>query len=612
MFNFKENLTKIVESGYLPEDNAETRRKKAALTLVPLIIGPAAFIWGSIYFYLGHPLSGSIPMSYSVISVLTLVYYFKNKKTEFLEKSQLLLVLLLPFFLMWSLGGFFHGSTVMIWALFTPIAASIFMDKNNALIWFIAYFVLLLISAAIQNFLSANITPIPEAARVTFFILNLGAGSAGLYLLVSYTSNQEKLAITRLNRKQQELERKSEGLRVTNVQLAEARVSADAANLAKSNFLANMSHEIRTPMNAIIGMTHLALQTELNDKQKSYIGKAHHSAENLLGILNDILDFSKIEANKLELEAVDFQLEAVIDNMITLTKLMAEEKGIQLSVCIDPDVPKYLNGDPLRLSQVLINLGDNAVKFSNRGDAISFKVTLQEETELDARLQFNVQDTGIGITPEQQERLFQPFSQADNSTTREYGGTGLGLVISQKVVQMMDGEIWVESEQDVGSTFTFTVHLKKQQGSLSQIGSSDAQSKSTYNEATARLHGAKILLVDDNDLNQEYLCELLEMIGITVETAFNGQEALNLLANQDFDGVLMDCQMPIMDGYEATHQIRKQEKFKDMPVIAMTANVMRGDREKVLAVGMNDHIPKPFEIDAMFATLAKWIKPGKH
>lgn len=612
MFNFKENLTKIVESGYLPEDNAETRRKKAALTLVPLIIGPAAFIWGSIYFYLGHPLSGSIPMSYSVISVLTLVYYFKNKKTEFLEKSQLLLVLLLPFFLMWSLGGFFHGSTVMIWALFTPIAASIFMDKNNALIWFIAYFVLLLISAAIQNFLSANITPIPEAARVTFFILNLGAGSAGLYLLVSYTSNQEKLAITRLNRKQQELERKSEGLRVTNVQLAEARVSADAANLAKSNFLANMSHEIRTPMNAIIGMTHLALQTELNDKQKSYIGKAHHSAENLLGILNDILDFSKIEANKLELEAVDFQLEAVIDNMITLTKLMAEEKGIQLSVCIDPDVPKYLNGDPLRLSQVLINLGDNAVKFSNRGDAISFKVTLQEETELDARLQFNVQDTGIGITPEQQERLFQPFSQADNSTTREYGGTGLGLVISQKVVQMMDGEIWVESEQDVGSTFTFTVHLKKQQGSLSQIGSSDAQSKSTYNEATARLHGAKILLVDDNDLNQEYLCELLEMIGITVETAFNGQEALNLLANQDFDGVLMDCQMPIMDGYEATHQIRKQEKFKDMPVIAMTANVMRGDREKVLAVGMNDHIPKPFKIDVMFATLAKWIKPGKH
>ena len=612
MYNFKDNLIKIVESGYLPEDNTETRQKKAALTLVPLIIGPAAFIWGSIYFYLGHPLSGSIPMSYSVISVLTLVYYFKNKTTEFLEKSQLLLVLLLPFFLMWSLGGFFYGSTVMLWALFTPIAASIFMDKNNALIWFLAYFVLLLISGAIQNFLSANITPIPEVARITFFILNLGAGSAGLYLLVSYTSNQEKLAIARLNRKQQELERKSEGLRVTNVQLAEARVSADTANIAKSDFLANMSHEIRTPMNAIIGMTHLALQTELNDKQKSYIGKALHSAENLLGILNDILDFSKIEANKLELEAVDFQLEAVIDNMITMIKLMAEEKGIQLSVCIDPDVPKSLNGDPLRLSQTLINLANNAVKFSSQGDSISIKVTLQEETEFDARLQFSVQDTGIGITPEQQERLFQPFSQADNSTTREYGGTGLGLVISLKVIQMMDGEIWVESEQDVGSTFTFTVRLKKQQGSLAQISTSDNQSKSTHNEATARLRGAKILLVDDNDLNQEYVRELLEMVGITVETASNGQEALNLLAKQNFDGVLMDCQMPVMDGYEATRQIRKQEKFKDMPVIAITANAMKGDREKVLAVGMNDHIPKPFKNDVMYATLAKWIKPGKH
>jgi CheY-like chemotaxis protein len=177
---------------------------------------------------------------------------------------------------------------------------------------------------------------------------------------------------------------------------------------------------------------------------------------------------------------------------------------------------------------------------------------------------------------------------------------------------MMDGEIWVESEQDVGSIFTFTVHLKKQQGCSSQTGSSDAQSKSTHNEATARLHGAKILLVDDNDLNQEYIRELLEMLGITVEVAFNGQESLDLLAKQDFDGVLMDCQMPVMDGYEATRQIRKQEKFKDMPVIAMTANAMKGDREKVLAVGMNDHIPKPFKIDVMYATLAKWVKPGKY
>ncbi len=611
MFNFKDNLTRIVESGYLQEDNAETRQKKAALTLLPMIIGPAAFLWGSIYFYLGHPISGSIPMSYSVISALTLVHYFKHKTTEFLEKSQLLLVLLLPFFLMWSLGGFFHGSTVMIWALFTPIVASYFMNKSNALIWFIAYFVLLLISATIQNFLSANITPIPETAKIIFFILNLGGGSAGLYLLVSYTSGQEKLALARLNKKQRELERKSEGLRVTNIHLAEARVNADAANIAKSNFLANMSHEIRTPMHAIIGMTDLALQTDLNDKQKNYINKVYHSAENLLRILNDILDFSKIEANKLELETIDFQLQALIDNVITTLKVKAEGKGCKLSVHIDPDVPKYLNGDPLRISQVLINLGDNAVKFSNQGGTISFKISLQKETELDAHLQFNVQDTGIGIAPKQQERVFKPFNQADNSTTREYGGTGLGLVISKNIVQMMDGEIRVNSEQGIGSTFTFTIHLKKQSDSFSSLDSADAQNQSTQNEDTPQLHGAKILLIDDNDLNHEYIHELLEMTGVTVKSAFNGQEALNALAKQDFDCVLMDCQMPVMDGYEATRQIRKQEKFKNMPVIGMTANAMQGDREKVLAAGMNDYISKPFKIDVMFATLTRWIKPEK-
>ena len=607
MFNFKESLSRVVESGYLPEDNTETRQKKAALTLVPLIIGSAAFIWGLIYFYLDHPLAGSIPMSYSAISALTLIHYFKHKKTEFLEKSQLLLVLLLPFFLMWSLGGFFHGSTVMIWALFTPIAASIFMDKKNALLWFTAYLVLLLISAGLQNFLSANVTPVPETAKIIFFILNLGAGSAGLYLLVSYTSSQERLALAKLSQKQHELEIKSEGLRVTNIHLAEAKVSAEAANIAKSDFLANMSHEIRTPMHAIMGMTDLTLQTELNDKQKNYLNKVHLSAENLLHILNDILDFSKIEANKLVLETIDFQLENIIDDMIGIINLKAEEKDIQLSVSIAPDVPKHLNGDPLRLSQVLINLGSNAVKFSKQGDTILFNVTLLEETQLGIHLQFKVEDTGIGITPEQQERLFQSFNQADNSTTREYGGTGLGLAISKNIVQMMDGKIWVESQQDVGSTFIFTVHLKKQQNSLPQTTSLD--NRSIYNE---QLHGAKILLVDDNDLNQEYLYELLEMTGMTVETAVNGQEALNLLAKQDFDGVLMDCQMPVMDGYEATRHIRKQEKFKNLPVIAMTAHAMKSDREKVLAVGMNDYISKPFKIDDMFSTLAKWIKPGGH
>lgn len=403
-------------------------------------------------------------MSYSVISLLTLIHYFKIKTTAFLEISQLLLVLLLPFFLMWSLGGFFHGSTVMIWALFTPIAASIFMNKKDALFWFIAYFILLLFSAAIQNFLAINITPIPEVARIIFFVLNLGAGSAGLYLLVSYTSNQEKLAIIKSNQKQHELEIKSEGLRITNVHLEEAQASADAANMAKGEFLANMSHEIRTPMHAIMGMTELALKTKLNDKQENYIKKVYHSAESLLCILNDILDFSKIEANKLELENSDFQVQALIDDVSTVIKLKAEEKNIKLSASFEPNVPKRLNDDSMRLNQVLVNFVDNAVKFSNSGDMVTINISLLEETKYDARLQFTVQDTGMGISQEQQKRLFKPFNQADTSTTRKYGGTGLGLAISKKIAQMMGGETWVKSTLGLGSTFYFTADFKKTDG----------------------------------------------------------------------------------------------------------------------------------------------------
>ena len=385
--------------------------------------------------------------------------------------------------------------------------------------------------------------------------------------------------------------------KLATAEIERARRAAEEASEAKSSFLANISHEIRTPLNAIIGLTRLVLAMELTERQQDYLNDVLTASNALLGLIEDLLDFSKIEAGKLEMEEIPFRLDELFDNTATMMRARLGPKALDLKYHIDDKVPVNLIGDPLRLGQVLINLIANAIKFTSKGEVVT-SVTLTASDDGRVGLRFEVKDTGIGISPEIRARLFRPFTQADASTTRKFGGTGLGLAISQRLVEMMGGTIGVFSNPGQGSRFWFTAEFDLSDAPLP-----------VRNKRAEVPEGLHVLVVDDNEINRHIAAEMLAAEGVRVDLADSGATAVSMVRATEYDAVFMDLQMPEMDGYEATAHIRAEEKFADLPIIAMTAHAMTSERDKCLASGMNDHIAKPIDPDLLAAVLAQWGVP---
>jgi len=398
-------------------------------------------------------------------------------------------------------------------------------------------------------------------------------------------------------------------------------IQSASDSLSKSQFLSTMSHEMRTPLNAIIGMTAIGKKSENIDKKDHAFNKIEDASSHMLGIINDVLDMAKIEANKLELSPIDFNLEMMLRKVLTVVSFRAEEKQQSLTVDIDSNVPKFIIGDDQHLAQVITNLLSNAVKFTPENGKVKISVSLTGESAGENELRFEVADNGIGISAEQQEKLFGMFEQAENGTTRKFGGTGLGLAISKRIVELMGGSIWIESELGKGSRFIFTIKALKSEKTNDQTNVNlDADGIKTKNSEypDGDFSGKRMLVAEDIEINREILLSLLEGTGLEIDVAENGEEALNKIAAapDKYDIVFMDVQMPVMDGFEATRRIRALlEEERDLlarrsgrlPIIAMTANAYKEDIENCLAAGMDDHLSKPVDIDKILKTLRSYL-----
>lgn len=585
-------LHRISDIGKLDRESANEQQGRQLLVLGGVLMSGGGLLWGGLSLALGLTGPAMVPLGYTVFTAINLRVLARTLNFPRARAGQVLASLILPFFFQWSLGGFVASGGVMLWAMLALVGSLTFSTIRQSIIWLLLFCGLTIFSGLIDSSLVVPLPPSEGVMRL-FFVVNITVISATVFGLVITIHARQRSAIAALEEAEGRLTELTSSLEhqvlARTVELERALVRAEAGTRAKDEFLAVMSHEIRTPLNGILGTTELLALSKLEPAQLTWVSLMQRSGGLLLTLINDLLDFSKIEAGKLELTTSDFELVNEVEGVLGLHRPLAQQAGVELRVNWGHDVPARVHADPDRLAQVIGNLLGNAVKFTNEG-CVTLSIDAHQLGQ-HVRLDFAVVDTGIGIEPQQISRLFRPFSQADSTTTRRFGGTGLGLAICARLVERMGGQITVESQARVGTTFRFFVLVDA-------ATSSPSRSPLLEVRGGSEGLGLRVLLAEDNPMNQTIGVRLLEHLACEVVLARDGEEAIAMVNEQTFDLVFMDLQMPVLDGLHATRAIRGLTCAQPR-IVALTANAFESDRTACLAAGMDDFMTKPLKVEML-------------